>query len=363
MTTDSKAQPKKAVPPRKSSDESESEKVSSRDNVGFRLRRRRRTPRKNRNRPASVVSLDKLFETGQESESAHPKKHSDPGDWGTLNTYGVAELRDSFFDAVFFPPEEVDWDDLMWHAKLTLPYAFRKQDPLSLMNFFPKQWHEIQGVVRRVTQTRAGIKLLKSFLGFFIAYVICLVPTARSWLGSHSYIMVISTLLNHAGRPLGAQIEGAVLTIIGTATGLGWGAFGLWLSTVTANARVGFGGILAVFLCLFIFVIACLRSYYIRTYQMIICAGIAVCYTCLAEVSEDEVTWSKLLTYGVLWVLGQAIALVPCVVIAPDAGARPLAVSLHNAFSVMVVSIYGLMSGRLLTNGYSPGRIRHLQTS
>lgn len=71
---------------------------------------------------------------------------------------------------------------------------------------------------------------------------------------------------------------------------------------------------------------------------MIICAGIAVCYTCLADVSGEGVSWSKLLHYGVPWALGQAIALIPCVVVAPDAGARPLAVALHNAFSVMVVS-------------------------
>lgn len=77
---------------------------------------------------------------------------------------------------------------------------------------------------------------------------------------------------------------------------------------------------------------------------MIICAGIAVCYTCLADVSGDIVTWSKLLNYGVPWVLGQAIALIPCVVIAPDAGARPLAVALHNAFAVMVVSISKVLS-------------------
>jgi hypothetical protein len=296
---------------------------------------RRKSPQK---RPASVASLDRLFETGIDSEGSKSPGDTVVDENDPLNTYGIAELRDSFFDAVFYPPEEIDLDDLMWHAKLTLPYAFRKKDPLSLTNFFPKQWHEIKSVVRRVTQTRAGIKLFKSFLGFFLAYILCLVPAVRDWLGSHGYVMVISALLNHPGRALGAQVEGAILTILGTATGLGWGAFGLWLSTATVNARVGFGGILATFLCIFIFVIGCLRSYYIRTYQMIICAGIAVCYTCLAEVSGDTVTWAKLLTYGIPWVLGQVIALIPCILVAPDAGARPLAVSLHNAFSVMVVS-------------------------
>ncbi|KAH8666333.1 hypothetical protein BX600DRAFT_397143 [Xylariales sp. PMI_506] len=296
---------------------------------------RRRSPR-NHPRPASVGSLDRIFDTGRDTDDPRPQDDTPVGEGYTLNPYGVAELRDGFFDAVFYPPEEVDHEELMRQAELTLPVAFRKQDPLSLTNFIPKQWHEIRGVVRRVTTTRAGIKLLKSFLGFFIAYILCLIPPVRAWLGRHSYVMVISTIINHSGRSVGAQVEGAVLTIIGTATGLGWGAFGLWLSTVTATAQIGFGGILAMFLCLYIFVIACLRSYYIRTYQMVICAGIAISYTCLAEVSSNEVSWSKLLAYGVPWALGQAIALIPCILILPDAGARPLAVSLHSAFDTMI---------------------------
>ncbi|KAH8196478.1 hypothetical protein TruAng_009342 [Truncatella angustata] len=238
---------------------SEAKKILSDDGIGSRARRRR-SPR---DRLPSVASLDNLFKTGHESESSDPKRHPlDLEDREALNTYGVTEMRDSFFDAVFYPPEEVDIDDLMWHAKLTLPYAFRKQDPLSLTNFFPKQWHEVKSVLSRVTKTRAGIKLLKSSLGFFVAYILCLIPSVRNWLGTHNYIMAISTLLNHSGRTVGAQVEGTILTIIGTASGLGWGAFGLWLSTVSVNARVGFG----------------------------------------------------------------------------DAGARPLAVSLHNAFSVMVTA-------------------------
>ncbi|OTB01912.1 hypothetical protein M426DRAFT_63238 [Hypoxylon sp. CI-4A] len=252
------------------------------------------------------------------------------------NSYGIAELRDGFFDAIFLPPEEVDMEELMRQAESTLPYAFRKTDPLSIRNFFPKQWHEVKGVIRRVTTTRSGIRLIKSFLAFFIAYILCLIPPVQDRLGRYSYIMVVSTILNHPARTLGAQVDGTILTILGTATGLGWGAFALWVSTATATARIGFGGILAVFLFLYIFAIACLRSYYIRTYQAVICAGIAISYTCLAEVSGAEVSWSKLLAYGIPWVLGQAISLLICCAVVPDAGARPLAVALHQAFAVML---------------------------
>ncbi|KAI1374397.1 hypothetical protein F4677DRAFT_461454 [Hypoxylon crocopeplum] len=309
--------------------------------TGFsRLLRRRSPGSRYHARNPSVGSLDRIFDTRAEPQAHRlpvvQKSMTSEDKHYANNSYGVAELRDGFFDAVFLQPEEVDFQDLMKQAELTLPYAFRKKDPLSVRNFLPKQWHEVKGVVRRVTTTRAGIRLLKSFLSFFIAFVLCLISPVQARLGRYSYVMVISTILNHSGRTLGAQVDGTILTILGTATGLGWGAFGLWVSTATGTARVGYGGILAVFLFLYIFAIACLRSYYIRTYQAVICAGIAISYTCLAEVSGTEVSWSKLLAYGIPWVLGQAISLVVCFAVVPDAGARPLAVALHQTFDVML---------------------------
>lgn len=251
-----------------------------------------------------------------------------------LETYGVEELRDGFFDSSFFKPQKVDHDELMRRAEYTLPLKLRKEHPLSPKNFFPKQWHEIKGVMEAVTRTRAGIKLAKSFLAFFISYILCLVPVIREWLGRYSYIMVLSSIINHPGRTIGAQIDGAFLTIIGSATGLGWGAFALWVSDSTGPARSGYGGILAMFLILFMGTIAAIRSYLIRMYQLVLCAGIAIIYTLLADTSE-AIDWKKLFNYAIPWLFGQALCLIVCCTFFPDAGSRPLAVSLHNAFAVM----------------------------
>ncbi|KAI1451272.1 hypothetical protein F4805DRAFT_463968 [Annulohypoxylon moriforme] len=307
---------------------------------GFSRLLRRHSPGIRQHVRDSMDSLDRIYETRSESETrrlpAAERSMTTEDKHYANNSYGIAELRDGFFDAVFLPPEEIDFQELKKQAELTLPYAFRKKDPLSVRNFLPKQWHEVRGVIRRVTTTRSGIRLLKSFLAFFISYVLCLISPVQARLGRYSYIMVISTILNHSGRTLGAQVDGTILTIVGTATGLGWGAFGLWVSTASASARIGYGGVLAVFLFLYVFIIACFRSYYIRTYQAVICAGIAIAYTCLAEVSGTEVSWSKLLNYGIPWVLGQAISLLICFTVVPDAGARPLAVALHQSFAVML---------------------------
>ncbi len=251
-----------------------------------------------------------------------------------LETYEMKELRDGFFDASFFKQQEADHEDLMKDAEYALPIAFRKKNPLSSRNFLPKQWHEIKGVVKAVYATRAGIKLTKSFSAFFIAYILCLVPVIRIWLGRYNYIMVLSTILNHPGRTIGAQIDGTILTITGTVTGLGWGSLALWVSDSTSVTRRGYGGILAVFLILFMVTIAAMRSYLIRMYQFVLCAGIAITYTCLTDTSA-AVDWRKLFDYGIPWLLGQALSLLICCIVFPDAGARPLAVSLHNAFGVM----------------------------
>ncbi|GAW23476.1 hypothetical protein ANO14919_130350 [Xylariales sp. No.14919] len=294
-------------------------------------------------RSDSVGSLDRIFDTQGSCEPQLPITRAPSltsNEQSFIdNAHGISEKRDGFFDAVFLPPEDIDSQTLMDHAEGTLPLAFRKKDPLSLTQFFPRQCHEAWSVIRRVTTTRSGIKLLKSFLGFFISYILCLVPVVRERFGRYAYIMVISSILNHPGRTLGAQVDGTFLTILGTATGLGWGSFGLWVSVVTATARVGFGAILALFLFVHIFTIACLRSYYIRTYQFVICAGIAIAYTCLAQISRTEISWSKLLSYGVPWLIGQAISLVLCAIIAPDAGSRPLAVGIHQIFGIMLDGI------------------------
>ena len=241
-----------------------------------------------------------------------------------LNTYGVEEFRDGFFDASFYRPLPRDRPEMMRKASETLPASFREHHPLSLRRFLPEQWHEVVTFVKQISTTRGGIKLLKSFLGYFIAYIICLIPASRSFLGRFSYILAISAILNHAGRTVGSQIDGALMTIIGTVAGLGWGSLALYVSTSTAGARLGYGGVLATFLVLFSSTISWLRCVYLRFFQAIICAGIAIFFTNMADTSQ-AVGWKKIFDYGIPWVLGQLVGVIVCTVVLPDAGSRPLA--------------------------------------
>ncbi|CAM1506421.1 Fc.00g060620.m01.CDS01 [Cosmosporella sp. VM-42] len=256
-----------------------------------------------------------------------------------MEDYGYSELRDGFFDALFLRPTPLAPGEVEEHAKATLPREFDKSHPLSPKEFLPRQLHELKSLVRRVTTTRSGIRLLKSFLGFFIAYVLCLIPAVRNWLGRYDYVMVISTILNHPARTFGSQVDGAVFTIIGTAAGLAWGVIGLLLSTSTLSASTGYGGILTMFLALFMASIAYIRSFFIRFYQSVLCAGMAVSFTTLAQSNAQTIEWPKIRSYAIPWLLGQAIAMVVNIVVFPDAGGRPLAIALDKSFRTMQESL------------------------
>jgi len=238
-----------------------------------------------------------------------------------VDTYGLSELRDGFFDASFYRPLRQDKPNT--HVRESLPPAFRKHHPLSLRYFVPLQWREFVGFLDSLRKYSSGLKLFKTFLGFYIAYVICLIPASRDWLGRYNYIIVISALINHSGRSVGSHIDGTIMTTLGTVAGLGWGSLALYASTSTGPARSGYGGVLATFLVLFTAAIAWLRCLFMRFYQAVLCAGIAICYTCLANTSE-AVSWRKLLDYGIPWVLGQTLCLLVSLCIFPDTGSRSL---------------------------------------
>ncbi|KAF4124373.1 protein transport [Geosmithia morbida] len=248
-------------------------------------------------------------------------------------TFGVSETRDGFFDALFLKSSfTYSPESFREHAEATLPRAFDKGEPLSPRYFVKKQFHELNSLLTRVTTTRSGVRLAKTFMAFFAAYVLCLVPAVHDWLGRYSYIMPVSVIFNHPSRPVGSQIDGAIFTTLGTAAGIGWGVVGLLLSTSTLAAQAGFGGILAMFLAIFMGINAWIRACFVRFYQAVLCAGMAIIFTTLTDTSSRDIEWSKLRSYAISWVLGQAIALIINCVVFPDAGARPLAVTILKFF-------------------------------
>ena len=233
-------------------------------------------------------------------------------------TYDLEELRDGFFDGFFFARGRSEVEELS--EQLEPP----ENEGASVGDIILGQYHAFTRVLHDVAHTRAGIKLLKSFIAVYIAFLICLIGPASQRLGRYSYIMVISTIVNHPGRTIGAQIDGLLLTTIGGAAGMAWGSLALYTSTSTTAARSGYGGVLAAFLVPFTAMCAYLRCTLARFYQATLCGGIGICYICLADASS-EVGWYKIFAFAVPWLLGQAVALATCLTVFPDAGSRPFA--------------------------------------
>ncbi len=269
-----------------------------------------------------------------------------------LETYGINEVRDGFFDVAFLKPRKLSTQNDLQNLRQSLPAEFDERPPLAIRHFAPRQWREVKSVVTTVLTTRTGIKLSKTFLAFFIAYILCLVPQVRDWLGQHHYIMAVSVILNHPARTFGSQIDGTVLTSVGTALGVAWGVVGLLLSTSTLAASAGYGGILALFLLLFIAGVAWIRAFFVRFYQAVLCAGITIIYTTLSETDSTSIRWPKLLSYPIPWFLGQGIALLVNIAVFPDAGGRPLAVLLHQSLMTLKVRVLN-ETGNFAANGSS----------
>ena len=241
-----------------------------------------------------------------------------------LDSYDVDELRDGFFDACFYRPVNRDPIIMARRTSETLPLSLMPHERLPFLRSSQQQALLLMQTAKGIMTSRSGIKLCKSFLGYFISYVMCLVPITKAWLGNYSYIMVVSAIINHPGRSIGSQIDGAVMTTLGSLAGLLWGTLAVYVATWSSTGDSGYGGLLAFFFVIFSAVLGWLRCFFLRLYQAILCAGIALCYACLAD-TLNGFGWIRFTQYIIPWVLGQAAALLVSVIVFPAAGTRPIA--------------------------------------
>lgn len=247
------------------------------------------------------------------------------------NTYGVEELRDGFFDASFYRPIKQD-TRLRGESKPLLPpeeSTFKRPSPLSPREFWRSQVSDTRDSFRIVFTTPKGISLAKSFLAYFAAYILCLIPHTREWLGRYSYWILLATLFNHPGRTFGAQIDGTASCIFGGALGLAVGSLALEVASSTHASEVGYGGVLTVFIVIFIGIASWIRCSLVRVYQTMISAGLAFLFLCLVGV--DSITrrgsWDRrmLWEFGMPWIVGLGICLVINIIIWPEAGGKAVA--------------------------------------
>lgn len=245
------------------------------------------------------------------------------------NTYGVEELREGFFDAPFYRPIKQD-TRLRGESRTLLSeeLTFKPPSPLSPKRFWRMQVSDTRDSFRIVFTTPKGISLAKSFLAYFVAYILCLVPHIRLWMGRYSYWILLATLFNHPGRTFGAQIDGTASCVVGGALGLAVGSLALEVASFNHSSEIGHGGILTVFIVIFIGIASWIRCSLVRVYQAMISAGLAFLF-CL--VRADSITqqgkWDRtvLWEFGIPWILGLGICLAVNIIIWPEAGGKAVA--------------------------------------
>jgi len=228
--------------------------------------------------------------------------------------YGLEETRDGFFDANFGRPPDI-----------LIPESVRKPHTIfSFESFVHNQGKSFRGIWHTMLHTRKRMSLFQSVLAYMIAYIICLIPIVRAWLGRGAYFMVLATIINHSGRTVGAQIEGTFLCVLGAALGLATGTLTLFISTSTGPARANSGALIATALLVLLPILAWWRARYVRFFQFYIASGLALLYMTTERI-ERVPDYKKLRDFAVPWVLGLAVCLLVNFTVFPDSGGRDIA--------------------------------------
>lgn len=227
-----------------------------------------------------------------------------------LEDYGIDETRDGFFDAAFYrmPRKELATGR---QRKIRSPFSFYRLAMLQKEGVI-RFWNNIRNTKRRYT-------LMRAVTAYMVAYIICLIPVVQSWLGRYQFIMVIATIVNHAGRSIGAQIEGTVSCLLGASFGIASGVLALKISTISSTSRNHYGVFLAICLLITLPVLGWGRARFARVFQLSISAGFALFFLICREVGPT-VSYRKVWDFGIPWAFGIAIAQLVNLTIYPNTG-------------------------------------------
>ncbi|KAK6544384.1 hypothetical protein TWF694_001084 [Orbilia ellipsospora] len=243
-----------------------------------------------------------------------------------LEDYGVEEMRDGFFDASFYK---------MPRKELATAKNKKIRSPFSLRRFIQLQREGIERFWWNISRSKRRYGLLRAVTAYMVAYILCLVPVIQHWLGQYHFIMIIATIINHAGRSIGAQVEGSIACIFGAGLGIGAGLLALWISTVSQPARDHYGAFLAICLLLTLPILAWSRARFARVFQLCVCAGFALLFMICDRVGPT-ISYHKVWEFGIPWVLGISVAQIVNVVVFPNTGNLQLARALHKAFDAAI---------------------------
>ncbi|CAN6671569.1 protein Bre4p [Trichomonascus vanleenenianus] len=234
---------------------------------------------------------------------------------GYRMTYGLEELRDGFFDAIFVKPTLLEVATRRAIEQGHLP----EQQPPDVDRFSVRLRAGILQSIRRLLYEKDGQVLLKAFLAYLICYVLCLIGPTKQWLGRYSFFAPLAAVLNHSGRTVGSQLEITFESIIGMAFGLGWGSLTMYIASATSVSRSGYGGIYATSMIVALACFSWIRAHFIRMFHGVLTLCITVIFMNLAEISEVA-NWYKAKEFAVPYLIGFAVTVVVNIFVFPDTG-------------------------------------------
>lgn len=114
-------------------------------------------------------------------------------------------------------------------------------------------------------------RMLKNTVATTITVILALIPAVVSVYGKAIYLGPITTVFGHPGRRFGMMAEALILAISGTLLGIGWSAFGIYLSSLVheQNAPAGYT-IRGIFLAVALMFHGFLRSHTPRLFLFVL---------------------------------------------------------------------------------------------
>lgn len=261
-------------------------------------------------------------------------------------TFGVEELRNGFFDAVFVPRtliERLAYNSVKAAADETVEDLSESE---KIVNRIVKP---VRGFVHFLLHTRMFTipPFMKAFIAYMLCYILCLIEVVGQWLGKYRYFMCLAATLHHAGHSSGSQIEITVQTIMGGVLGLGWGALAVYISSSTTVANNGYGGILSAFTLVTVAFTAWFRANFSRIYHGMIAFSYIFILTTLFETGVLSHNWRTLWEIGIPFLFGILIVLVVNLVLFPDFGHKSILVAFSNLLAECRTFIYDVNTGEV----------------
>ena len=147
----------------------------------------------------------------------------------------------------------------------------------------------------------------------------------------------MASLLNHSGRPIGSQLDGTFLCILGGALGIAISCFALEMGSITETARGANGGVAAAVLIPGIAIVSWIRCSMLRFYQAMMTTGMAIIFMCLVktDVIGKQGDWDRgaIWSFSIPWLLGLGVCQLINLVIFPEGGSKALTYETRSTVS------------------------------